>query len=50
MTGDEMMIVVVNVVLGGAGLRLNSGIADALVGDSAPHTKASARRERTSAS
>jgi hypothetical protein len=51
LAGDEMMIVVVKVMLGATGSRLNSGIAgDGLVGDSAPHTKASAHRQRTSAS
>jgi hypothetical protein len=44
-----MMIVVMNVMLAGTGSSL--GIArDQLGRDSAPDTKASARRERTSAS
>jgi len=55
MTGDlarnKMMIVVVKVMLGTTRSRLSSGIAgDGLVGDSAPHTKASAYRQRTSTS
>src|SRR5258708_31309607 len=51
MTGDKMMIVVVNVVLADTGLRLSSDIAgDGPVGDSAPHTEASVRREGPSAS
>jgi hypothetical protein len=46
-----MMIVVMEMMLGATGSRLNSGISgDALVGDSAPHTKASAHRQRTSTS
>jgi hypothetical protein len=45
-----MMIVVVKVMLAGADSKLSSSIAgDRLVGDSAPDTKASARRQRTSA-
>ena len=48
-TGDKMMIVVVNMMLAGTGSSI--GIArDQLGRDSAPDTKASARRERTSAS
>ena len=50
-TGDKMMmIVVVNVMLGGTGSRCSSGLADGLAGDSAPETKSSARRQRTSTS
>jgi hypothetical protein len=46
-----MMIVVVKVMLGATGSRLTSGIAGyGLVWDSAPHTKTSAHRQRTSAS
>src|ERR1019366_99713 len=49
--GDKMMIVVVKVMLSDTGSRWSGGIADdRLVGDSAPDTKASARRQRTSAS
>ncbi len=45
-----MMIVVVNVMLGATGSRLSIGIAgDRLVGDSAPSTEASARRQQASA-
>ncbi len=51
MAGDKMMIVVVKMMLGATGSRLNGGIAgNGLVGDSAPHTKAGTRRQRTSAS
>ena len=51
MAGDKMMIVVVNVVLGGTGLRLSSDIAGHRpVGDSAPDTEASVRRQGASAS
>jgi hypothetical protein len=45
-----MMIVVVKVMLGATGSRLSSGITgDRLAADSAPDTKASARRQCTSA-
>src|ERR1700674_4435471 len=51
LAGNKMMIVVVKVMLGTTRLRLSSGIAgDGLVGNSAPHTKASAHRQRTSTS
>jgi hypothetical protein len=51
MTGDEMMIVVVNVMLrAGAIVQRSCGVSGGgLLRDSAPDTKASARRQRTSA-
>jgi hypothetical protein len=51
MTGDEMMIVVVNVMLrAGAIVQRSGGVSGGgLLRDSAPDTKASACRQRTSA-